>query len=81
MDILGADFFRVVKMMKERLRANAVPIQLPIGAEENFTGIIDLVKMKAFTYGDDLGTQINMERYRRSIKNRQKNTVFTWWRL
>ena len=61
MDILGADFFRVVKMMKERLQANAVPIQLPIGAEENFSGIIDLVKMKAFTYGDDLGTQINME--------------------
>jgi elongation factor G len=61
MDILGADFFRVVKMMKERLQANAVPIQLPIGAEEKFSGIIDLVKMKAFTYGDDLGTQINME--------------------
>ena len=60
MDILGADFFRVVNMMKDRLLANAVPIQLPIGAEENFKGIIDLVKMKAFTYGDDLGTQINM---------------------
>ena len=60
MDILGADFFRVIKMMKERLQAHAVPIQLPIGAEDNFTGIIDLVKMKAFTYGDDLGTQINM---------------------
>ncbi len=59
MDILGADFFRVVEMMKNRLRANAVPIQLPIGAEETFSGIIDLVKMKAFQYGDDLGTQIN----------------------
>ncbi len=59
MDILGADFFRVVDMMKDRLKANAVPLQLPIGAEEKFTGIIDLVKMKAFTYGDDLGTQIN----------------------
>jgi len=61
MDIMGADFFRVIDMMKNRLRAKAVPVQLPIGVEENFTGIIDLVKMKAFTYGDDLGTQINME--------------------
>jgi elongation factor G len=61
MDILGADFFRVVDMMKTRLRTNAVPIQLPIGAEENFTGIIDLVKMKAVIYGDDLGKDIKIE--------------------
>ncbi len=47
MDITGADFFRVVEMMKERLHANAVPIQLPIGAEADFRGIIDLVEMKA----------------------------------
>lgn len=60
MDILGADFFRVVEMMKNRLRTNAVPIQLPIGAEENFTGIIDLVTMKAVTYGDDLGTKTSV---------------------
>lgn len=60
MDILGADFFRVVEMMKNRLRTNAVPIQLPIGAEENFTGIIDLVTMKAVTYGDDLGTKTSI---------------------
>jgi elongation factor G len=55
MDILGANFFRAVDMMKERLRTNAVPIQLPIGKEETFTGIIDLMKMKAETYGDDQG--------------------------
>ena len=55
MDITGADFFNVVKMMKERLHANAVPIQLPIGAEDTFKGIIDLVKMEAITYEDDLG--------------------------
>lgn len=58
MDIMGADFFRVVGMMKERLKANAVPIQLPIGKEENFVGIIDLMKNKAEIYKDDLGTQI-----------------------
>jgi len=58
MDIMGADFFNCVKMMKERLQANAVPIQLPIGKEDNFQGIIDLVKMKAYYYMDDLGKDI-----------------------
>ncbi len=55
MDITGADFFNVVKMMKERLNANAVPIQIPIGAEDDFKGLIDLIKMEAITYEDDLG--------------------------
>ena len=55
MDITGADFFNVIKMMKERLNANAVAIQLPIGAEDSFKGIIDLVKMEAIVYEDDLG--------------------------
>ena len=58
MDITGADFFRVVKMMKDRLKANAVPVQLPIGAEDKFQGIIDLLAMKAFFYRDDLGENI-----------------------
>lgn len=58
MDIIGADFFRVVDMIKERLRANAVPIQLPIGKESDFIGIIDLVAMKAEIYKDDLGKVI-----------------------
>lgn len=58
MDISGADFFRVVQMMRDRLNANAVPIQLPIGKEENFVGIIDLVESKAYYYKDDLGKQI-----------------------
>ncbi len=61
MDIMGADFFRVVKMMKERLNANAVPIQLPIGKEADFKGIIDLVKMKAEVYYDDLGKDVREE--------------------
>ena len=61
MDIMGADFYRVVDMMKERLKCNAVPIQLPIGAEDTFKGIIDLVEMKAYVYYDDLGKDIRVE--------------------
>ena len=61
MDIMGADFYRVVQMMKDRLKCNAVPIQLPIGAEDDFRGIIDLIKMKAEVYYDDLGKDIREE--------------------
>ncbi|MBR2924564.1 MAG: elongation factor G [Clostridia bacterium] len=61
MDIMGADFFRVVDMMKERLGANAVPIQLPIGKEADFKGIIDLVRMKAEVYYDDEGKDVREE--------------------
>ena len=60
MDIMGADFYRVIDMMKERLKCNAVPIQLPIGAEADFKGIIDLVIMKAYYYKDDLGVDIEV---------------------
>ena len=59
MDITGADFFRVVRMMKDRLKANAVPVQLPIGSEDKFEGIIDLMGMKAYFYRDDLGEKID----------------------
>ncbi|MDI9501335.1 MAG: elongation factor G [Clostridiaceae bacterium] len=61
MDIVGADFFNCIQMMKDRLKANAVPIQLPIGKEEDFKGIIDLVTMKAIYYLDDLGTVLDEE--------------------
>ena len=61
MDIMGADFYRVVDMMHTRLHANAVPIQLPIGSEDTFKGIIDLVEMKAYVYYDDLGKDIRVE--------------------
>ena len=61
MDIMGADFYRVVQMMKDRLKCNAVPIQLPIGAEDTFKGIVDLVEMKAYVYYDDLGKDIRVE--------------------
>ena len=61
MDIMGADFFRVVKMIKDRLRANGVPVQLPIGKESEFRGIIDLMEMKADVYYDDLGKDMRVE--------------------
>lgn len=57
MDTLGADFYRVVKMMKERLQANVVPVQLPIGVEDTFKGVVDLVTGKAVIYADELGTR------------------------
>ena len=60
MDIMGADYFRVVGMVKDRLKANAVPVQLPIGAEDSFIGIIDLVEMKAEIYKDDLGKEFEI---------------------
>jgi elongation factor G len=61
MDITGADFYRVVNMIKERLKANAVPIQLPIGKEDTFRGIVDLINMEADVYYDDLGKDIRVE--------------------
>ncbi len=68
MDITGADFFRVVDMMKERLGANAVPIQLPIGKENDFRGIIDLVRMRAEIYYDDLGKDVRDEEIPAELK-------------
>lgn len=69
MDIVGADFFNVVQMMRDRLRCNAVPIQLPIGAEDTFKGIIDLVEMKAYVYYDDLGKDIRTEEISEDMKD------------
>ena len=70
MDIMGADFYRVIDMMKDRLKCNAVPIQLPIGAEEDFKGIIDLVEMKAYIYYDDLGKDIRVEEIPEDMKEK-----------
>ena len=61
MDIMGADFYNVLHMVEERLKCNAVPIQLPIGSEETFKGIIDLVEMDADIYYDDLGKDMRVE--------------------
>jgi elongation factor G len=62
MDRIGADFFRGLQMIRERLRANAVPIQIPIGAEDNFRGIVDLITMKAILWDDDsLGARYRSE--------------------
>ena len=68
MDIMGADFYRVVNMMRERLKCNAVPIQLPIGSEDTFKGLIDLVEMKAYVYYDDLGKDIRCEEIPEDMK-------------
>jgi elongation factor G len=57
MDRTGADFLRTVEMVRDRLGANAVPVQLPVGAEDNFQGVIDLIRMKSILYLDDLGTR------------------------
>ena len=61
MDIMGADFYRVLGMMHDRLKCNAVPIQLPIGAESDFKGVIDLLKMKAYVFYDELGKDMREE--------------------
>ena len=61
MDIMGADFYHVLKMIEDRLKCNAVPVQLPIGAEDTFKGIIDLVEMDADIYYDDLGKDMRVE--------------------
>ncbi|MFV0353121.1 MAG: GTP-binding protein, partial [Oscillospiraceae bacterium] len=61
MDIMGADYYHVIDMMIDRLKCVPVPIQLPIGAEENFRGIIDLVEMDADVYYDDLGKDMKVE--------------------
>ena len=68
MDIMGADFYRVVQMMEDRLKCNAVPIQLPIGAEDEFKGIIDLITMKADVYYDDLGKDMREEEIPEDMK-------------
>ncbi len=70
MDIMGADFYRVVDMMHDRLKCNAVPIQLPIGAEDTFRGIIDLVEMKADVYYDDLGKDMRVEEIPADMKDK-----------
>ena len=91
MDILGADFFNVIHMMKDRLKCNPVPIQLPIGAEDTFKGIVDLVEMKAYVYYDDLGVNIQQEEipedmkeqaneYRALLWNRSASSMTRLWR-
>lgn len=68
MDIMGADFYRVIDMVHDRLKANAVPIQLPIGKEETFKGVIDLVQMKAHIFYDDLGKDLRVEEIPEDMK-------------
>ncbi|MBE3595347.1 MAG: elongation factor G [Candidatus Carbobacillus altaicus] len=74
MDTIGADFLGVVQQIRDRLGANATPIQLPIGAEDTFQGIVDLVKMEAYYYTDDLGTRTEA----RPIPDDLKNLAEEW---
>mgnify|MGYP001467787514 CR=1 FL=1 len=75
MDITGADFYNVVQMMKDRLNANAVPIQLPIGFEDTFQGMVDLIKMKAIVYSDALGKEEELLIFRPIWLKKPTNTV------
>ncbi len=70
MDIMGADFYNVVNMMKDRLKCNPVPIQIPIGAEDEYKGLIDLVEMKAIVYYDDLGKDYRDEEIPADLKDK-----------
>ena len=70
MDIMGADFYHVVQMMKDRLHCNAVPIQLPIGSEDTFRGIIDLVEMKPHVYYDDMAKDMRVEDIPEEMKDK-----------
>ncbi len=70
MDIMGADFYNVLNMLHNRLKTNAVPIQLPIGAEDEFKGVIDLLEMKAYVYYDDLGKDIRVEEIPEDMKEK-----------
>ena len=70
MDIMGADFYNVIHMMKDRLKCNAVPIQLPIGAEDEFRGLIDLIQMKAYVYYDELGQDERIEEIPEDMKEK-----------
>ena len=69
MDIMGADFYRVLKMIKERFNCNAVPVQLPIGSESDFKGIVDLVNNNAIVYYDDLGKDVRIEEIPEEMKD------------
>ena len=73
MDIMGADFYRVIDMMKDRLKCNAVPIQLPIGSEDTFKGIVDLVEMKAYVYYDNQGKDIRVEEIPEDLREKAED--------
>ena len=73
MDIMGADFFKCVEELKTRLGANAVPIQLPIGKEDTFRGVVDLVEMKAYVYYDDMGKDIRCEEIPEDMKEQAES--------
>ena len=76
MDISGADFFNVIKMIRERLGKNPVAIQLPIGKEDTFVGIIDLFEMKAYYYNDDRGDDITIKEIPDDMKDPPRIQIY-----
>ena len=81
MDRVGADFFRGVNMIKDRLKANPVPIQLPVGVEESYKGVVDLVEMKAVIWDEEaLGANYHLEEIPEGCWNSPGNTGKKWWR-
>lgn len=81
MDRIGADFFRVRQMMVDRLKANPVPIVIPIGAEAEFSGVVDLIKMKAIIWDEaSQGMQFEYRRFPPSCRHRRRNGVPRWWK-
>jgi len=87
MDRTGANFFKVYEQLRDRLRTNAVPIQMPIGAESELSGIVDLVKMRAYIYKDDLGKDIEETDIPEDLLEKAeefrgpKNSACSWWKL
>ena len=74
MDIMGANFYNVLNMMHERLKCNAVPIQLPIGAESDFRGVVDLIRMKAYVFYDELGKDVREEEIPEDLAEHRNTT-------
>ena len=80
MDIFGADFFNTLRMLRAKLKANVIPIQLPIGAEENFRGVIDLIRMKSIIYLDDLEPVAMKLKYLKNCLNWRSTTGKGCWK-
>ena len=77
MDRTGADFFKAVETMRDRLGANPLPIQLPIGAEADFVGVVDLIENKALVWKDELGTEFEYRRFPRTSSTQRTSTAPT----
>ena len=80
MDILGANFYGAVDQIRTRLGKNAIILQLPIGKEDEFKGIVDLMEMKAYIYNDDKGDDISIVEVPADMAMMQNFIILKWWR-